>query len=337
MEEDTEKIFKDQLRKLPKEVITFLSSANWDTDANEIASLYNLSLEEASAFTRGVTLVLAGLVHPDEFGAVLELEVGIQGAVLEALVKATEEKIFAPIRPALVGFFKKKSEQVEENFALLPDEVQEMVYSPMLELKTEKIALDAGLKREQLKDFNSMVNSMILGLLPEKDFITECQKEFGIQREVAEKIDKVVSDEILSPIETIKIKTIREKARQVSENVPETPEVAEVAPTEAPRVQAPGAVPFNLPTEEVESFLPKLTPKPVTLAPAEQPAVHPFEEKMKSVFTAEMAPAKEETTPVRSASDDIALVGLTPDSQQQTSGAPTSSSYRVDPYREAIE
>lgn len=109
MEEETDKILKDQLRKLPKEILDFISSTSWDTDLDEIGSLYNLSETERADFKREVTLVLAGLTHPDEFHTTLEQEVGIQGAVLDAIVNATEERIFAPVRPALVEFFERES------------------------------------------------------------------------------------------------------------------------------------------------------------------------------------------------------------------------------------
>ncbi|MFZ2303215.1 MAG: hypothetical protein WAV98_00290, partial [Minisyncoccia bacterium] len=114
MENETEKILKEQLRKLPKEVRDFILSASWDTDADEIGSLYNLSEEEVALFKQEVTLVLAGLIHPDEFKDTLEGEGLVTNrAVLEAIVANVEEKIFAPIRPALISFFEKESSESE--------------------------------------------------------------------------------------------------------------------------------------------------------------------------------------------------------------------------------
>lgn len=124
MEDETEKILKEQLKKLPKEVLNFIMSSSWDADTDEIASAYNLSPEDASAFKREVTLVLAGLTHPDEFKEVLELEVGINNrAILETIVKAVDEKIFAPIRPALIDFFDSEKKKIEEQ---LPVEIEEV-------------------------------------------------------------------------------------------------------------------------------------------------------------------------------------------------------------------
>lgn len=116
MDDETKKIFIEQREKLPKEVLSFISSTNWDTDVKEIGSLYNLSQEELADFKREIILVLVGIVHPDEFTKALEQEVGIKGAVLEAIVAAVEQKIFAPIRPALIEFFdsEERSEEGKE-------------------------------------------------------------------------------------------------------------------------------------------------------------------------------------------------------------------------------
>lgn len=114
MSNETDKIFEEQLEKLPTEVVNFITSTDWDTDVDEIGSLYSLSEEKLEAFNQEVTLVLAGLVHPDEFKDSLEQEVGIEGTVLEAIVANVEKKIFAPIRPALIEFFEKEAKENTE-------------------------------------------------------------------------------------------------------------------------------------------------------------------------------------------------------------------------------
>lgn len=113
MNDETQQIFKEQIGKLPSEVVNFISSANWDEDLDEIGSLYNLSPEELSGLHREATLVLAGLVHPDEFGDNLEQEAGIHGAVRDAIVTAVEQRIFAPVRSALVEFLEQEEAEVE--------------------------------------------------------------------------------------------------------------------------------------------------------------------------------------------------------------------------------
>lgn len=106
MDSETDQIFKEQLVKLPSSVVTFLSSTKWNEDIDTIGSLYNLEPEQLDAFEQEVMLVLAGLVHPDTFRTSLEQEVGLQGAVLSAIVTAVEQKIFAPVREDLAEFFE---------------------------------------------------------------------------------------------------------------------------------------------------------------------------------------------------------------------------------------
>lgn len=110
----TEKIFEDQLLKLPAVVVDFISSTTWDAGLDEIGSMYNLTEEDLNRFKRETTLVLTGLVHPDEFHSTLEHEVNLHGSVLDAIVSATEEKIFAPVRPALIEFFEQEASETAE-------------------------------------------------------------------------------------------------------------------------------------------------------------------------------------------------------------------------------
>lgn len=110
MENETEQIFEEQLKKLPKQVVDFLTSAEWSIDAEKIASNHNLSREESAAFEGEITLVLLGLTHPDEFTGILKKHLGLESSVAETLAKEVDEKIFATIRPALVEFFGELEE-----------------------------------------------------------------------------------------------------------------------------------------------------------------------------------------------------------------------------------
>jgi len=116
MTNEIQQIIIEQIGKLPHEIVVFLSSSEWGTAADEIVSLYNLPKEESSSFKREVSLVLAGLTHPDDFRNILGNEVITNRAVLEPIVASVEEKIFSPIRPALIKFFDGESSQaaVEE-------------------------------------------------------------------------------------------------------------------------------------------------------------------------------------------------------------------------------
>ncbi|MEK7569081.1 MAG: hypothetical protein AAB497_03130 [Patescibacteria group bacterium] len=244
MDDETQQIFKEQFGKLPAEVVGFISSANWDENLDEIGSLYNLSEDEAYNFKQEATLVLAGLVHPDEFGDNLEQEAGIHGAVRDAIVTAVEQKIFAPVRSALVEFLSQEGggEGVE----------------------SEKLKVESGEKEAT----------------PEEVTLAE------------------------------------------------TPEVKEIKST----AWKSGSAPDNLPVAEIPEYLvPPIPPKtadPEALLevrllevrpPNEEAPAHPFEEKMKRIFTAG-----------RQSMGDLTLAPVAPQ-------APSTAHTPYDPYREAIE
>lgn len=264
MDAETEKIFKGQRDKLPNEVISFLSSANWDTDLEEIGTLYNLSEEEMGTFKREVILILVGLVHPDALTGTLKQEVGIEGAVLEGLVANVEKKIFSSIRPALISFFEKEARAENAETAV----VEENTEAPT----EEEVARAAN----------------------------------------------IFPKEIL---------------------------VATPTPPEPTRVweKEPDVAPDNLPiAEEIElaaPLIPPISPKAPSLEvlplnEAPEP-VHPFEEKMKKVFTAGPQSMNE-----------LALEQVTPGATPATTSevlpaateTPKSTPPRhADPYREPIE
>ncbi len=109
--------------------------------------------------------------------------------------------------------------------------------------------------------------------------------------------------------------------------------------------KAPDIAPENLPIEKVaESFLPYLIPK---VTPPDSVPVHPFEEKMKQVFTSTpaeigniaLAPL-EKVSALAQILPEQNLGEQTPPAQTNTPSippAPATGNLRHDPYREATE
>ena len=108
-------IFQDikaQSQKLPQEVRTFIASSGWDKTIEEILTKFNLSEETQGIFRNEVLLVIVGIVHPDEFRGELADQLGAYDENTDSIASEIDEKIFAPIRPALIAFFE--SEQSKE-------------------------------------------------------------------------------------------------------------------------------------------------------------------------------------------------------------------------------
>jgi len=263
MDPETEKIFTDQLKKLPLKVLTFLSSANWDKSADEIGKLYNLSNEELMAFKREITLVLIGLTHPDELGEVLKREVGIEADQLKAMVKNVEDLIFMPIRSSLVAFVKKEDEEETKAEAALT------IIEP---IKTESVpqvapAISIQAKAPEVEEFSGMA-------IPQ----------------------------VINPgVKIIDTKNWEKRADVAPDNLPVAEEI----------------IPLNPP-------IPSKTPSSETQTPRDT-ATHPFEEKMKKVFSSG-----------QQSMGDLAIEAPTTQTPAAQAQKPPEI-YHSDPYREAIE
>lgn len=109
MDNDIENIFSRQAEVLPDEVRRFVASGLWEGPLDDIIAHYNLSEDDIDSLRTEISLVLAGLVHPNEFRAAIGGEMpGADSATLDALAGETEANVFAPIRPMLERFFSEQ-------------------------------------------------------------------------------------------------------------------------------------------------------------------------------------------------------------------------------------
>ncbi len=290
-------------------------------------------------------------------------------------------------------------EQIEPAFDAIPEKIQDMLYGAETERKVQKIGMEAGLLIEQLKTLNSIANFAILGLLAGRDIEVEIKNSLSLTELQSKEIAEKISTEIIAPIDNLKVKLLveqREKeekerlekdnearwAAEEAEELAEAEGTAEVpseahleiqAPDQAIMLEkAPDVAPENLPIE-AESFLPKLIPK-VPVSPLQTSdyklvtsPTHPFEEKMKQVFTSdhnfssdlnllsgairdgsateagairdgsatEASPA--EVTGFASAPLEMEVPQPPQTNTPSIPPAPTTGNLRHDPYREAVE
>ena len=279
--DNTEQIFQEQLQKLPATVVNFVANSEWNEELDNIGSMYNLDEDQIWSYKREATLVLAGLVHPDEFATVLGEETGLQGGVLEAVVVATEQKIFAPVRAALVDFFEN---EIAAGSGQAAPKAQEEVPSPAPQATTPP-------------------------QMPQGSTVTP-------------------------------------------ENLPVAPEPEHLMPPIASK--EPQVMPsFVLPNQPLAAAVAQFV-KPDLLQPKEPAVVpqeiHPFEEKMKQVFTASAPNMAElalnpvppaQPAPVVPAPVEMSKPAAPTPAPQAIPSTPTASpvapARRVDPYREPIE
>lgn len=131
METKSETTFDEQIARLPKEIIDFLASSSWKEQLDEIKMTHQLSEKESALVTQEVLLVLTGIVHVDAFRSMLAEQFERYDDALDAMAFEIDDKVFAPIRPALVEFFEKEQASHKEAEATTPEQSQQETEIPI--------------------------------------------------------------------------------------------------------------------------------------------------------------------------------------------------------------
>ncbi len=112
MDKKTDQLIDEQIRRLPHELNIFATSPDWQRVLDEISVRYALTKDVATSIKFEVLLTLIGLADPDAFKEELVKILLTRAETIDDIVAEVEQKIFAPIRPALIQFFE--SEQAKE-------------------------------------------------------------------------------------------------------------------------------------------------------------------------------------------------------------------------------
>lgn len=107
MREKLEKIIKEEMTFLPKEVQEAINSLDWARVAEEIGKKFLLTENEISNFQVETLLVLIGLEEGEAYVRNIENEVGTSKEEAEKIAEEAEQKIFTPIYGFLTENIKK--------------------------------------------------------------------------------------------------------------------------------------------------------------------------------------------------------------------------------------
>jgi hypothetical protein len=238
-------------------------------------------------------------------------------------------------------------EQMEGAYDALTPAMQELIFSESIEAKVKEVGAVVAILTNGISTLNNLTNFAILKLIDKQEFTDELSAQLKIASDIAQKITTDIYTHIVEPLQPA---AISDKKKEVVGEIAKIE--SEKKTIEAAVVSKTNVTPPNLPTApEPEHLIPPIAPKvfePVVVP--EQVAPHPFEEKMKQVFTPS-APIKEalvleptvpkEVAPSMYVADTLVPktppVAPVPASVAVPQVAPASSTRRVDPYREPIE
>jgi len=101
MDQETQKIIAEQMKKLPKDVVAAIISVDYKTKLQEITKRQRLLIDQAGKLEMETTLVMIGLEPLADFIGNIQREMGIDTIRAKEVAMDVSENIFKPIRDSL--------------------------------------------------------------------------------------------------------------------------------------------------------------------------------------------------------------------------------------------
>ena len=115
MDQETQKIIAEQMKKLPKDVITAIISVDYKTKLQETTKRQRLLIDQAGKLEMETTLVMIGLEPLADFVANIEREMGLDTIRAKEVAMDVSENIFKPIRESLQKMNEEMGNEDEVN------------------------------------------------------------------------------------------------------------------------------------------------------------------------------------------------------------------------------
>ncbi|OGI92725.1 hypothetical protein A2933_00710 [Candidatus Nomurabacteria bacterium RIFCSPLOWO2_01_FULL_46_18] len=100
-ENTTLELIKERFEALPESIQEIILSSHYQEDLIEISKKYNLNVEQMGILERETTMVMMGLINPNNFEMELTKELGFEKEKGHLIVNDINEKIFLKIRDLL--------------------------------------------------------------------------------------------------------------------------------------------------------------------------------------------------------------------------------------------
>lgn len=111
---EEEKILNEQFKKLPKDAQALLLSSSFQENIKLLRLRYDISIDKEVMLQNEITLLILGLVDPDEFIENLIESSGITREEALLLARDVNSLILSPVRPSLQAFYQSEQLKTEE-------------------------------------------------------------------------------------------------------------------------------------------------------------------------------------------------------------------------------
>lgn len=213
--------------KLPPNMQELFSSMAWLETIKIISEKYSLSDEQASNLGSNTTLVLLGIIHPDEYQEILKKEINISSEKLDQMLFEINNSVIKNVRGDLVKSYGGNladlieesaekdeiegeesliennidvEEKLDERFSRLPKEILKVVSDSNYQATVYNISKKYNLNVSQMGVFEKAVTNLIIGSISPERLEDYLNDHLDISKEKLKGMVGDVNEEIFKKI-----------------------------------------------------------------------------------------------------------------------------------------
>lgn len=199
--------------KLSPKMQEMFSKMEWLEKLRAISLKYNLTENQIQTLGTETSLVMLGIIHPDEYEQTLMTELAVPRPTGLAILDDINLQILKEWREDLTTTFESNAKDlvdkeygngktVDERFASLPKDVQDAIASSGYQNALLEIGKANNFNIEMMGMLDNTTTKMMLGVIHPEEYSMKISSAMNISKEKADIIAKDVNEKILKNIRT---------------------------------------------------------------------------------------------------------------------------------------
>lgn len=271
---ELQKKISEYYAKLPKGMQEVFSKMEWLERLRGISMRYSLTESQIKTLGTETSLLMLGIIHPDEYAQILNTELGVSKEINSKIIDDVNLEIIKGWKGSIIEAYNNNNQEIanievqnkniiDQRFSNLPKETQEIINKIGYQNSILEIGKKNNLSIEDTGKLEDATMRMITGVIHQENYIPELMSALNITKEKSEQIAGDVNDKILKGIRMNLVSHSENLAQKVNAVIPEP--TVPVPPYKIPKVESKPniiKVPEIIPVSDNSMLIPK---PPVTL------------------------------------------------------------------------
>ncbi len=200
--------------KLPTDMQTMFASMEWMKTLENISTKFSLTTLQIQSLGTETTLLLLGIIHPDEFDNFIRTEMSLTKDTADKIIVEINLGILNKWRATLGSTYEQnvasEAEKVyggdvklDDRFAKLPPEVKNAIANSNYQSELANIAKAKGLSIDDMGKLEQVVNKVMLGIDHPESFEQNIKQALGVDGIKAGELTNEINEKIFKNIREV--------------------------------------------------------------------------------------------------------------------------------------